>query len=352
MIHRPESGGPRVVGNRAGATASRAVTALRGPVASAVGRRLALSVPLLFVVTALLFVLISFVPGDPAEGILGPKALSTASPAQYALVDHELGVDKPLYERYWRWLTHAVHGDFGNSIQESTQGANVMHLIQQRLPTTLSLTLGALLVSLVLGVGLGIASAVWASGWLGRAVDALSVLGFVVPSYWLAAELIALLAIKERWFPATGYVPFSQSPGEWLRSLVLPVLALAALPIGVFAKYMRDGMLEALGSEHVRIARANGIPWRSIVFVNALKPASLQVATLAGLLVVGLMSSTVFVESVFGLPGLGQTIVNGVVQHDIPVVEGVTVFFTLIVIAANLAVDLVYGLLSPRVRAA
>ena len=323
---------------------------LRGPVASALARRLALSVPLLLLVSIVLFVLVSFVPGDPAEAILGPRALSTATPEQYELVNHQLGADRPIYERYWAWLVDAVQGDFGTSISQSTINQDVMQVISQRFPTTLSLVTGALLVSLVIGVALGVASAVW-GGRLGRAVDALSVVGFVVPGYLWAAWLIALLAVKVRWFPATGYVPFSEDPVEWLRSLALPVAALSALPIGIFAKYTRDGMLDALASEHVRMARANGIPWRAIVFRNALKPASLQVATLTGLLAVGLMSSAVFIETVFALPGLGSTVVQATIQHDIFVVQGVAVVITLIVIAVNIVIDVVYGLLSPKVRA-
>jgi peptide/nickel transport system permease protein len=331
-------------------TVGRMFGVFRGPVAVSVARRLALSVPLLFVVSILLFVLISFVPGDPAEGILGPRGLSSATPAQYDEVNRQLGAYDPVYERYWNWLTDAVHGDLGTSVQQNTLGQDVTQVIAQRFPTTLSLVLGALLISLVVGVCLGVASAVW-GGRLGRAVDAFSVVGFVVPGYLWAALLIVVFAVKVRWFPATGYVPFSESPVEWLRSLTLPVIALAALPIGMFAKYTRDGMLDALASEHVRMARANGVRWRSIVFVNALKPASLQVATLAGLIAVGLMSSAVFVETVFGLPGLGSTIVNGAIQHDVPVVQGIAVVFTLIVIVVNIAIDVIYGLLSPKVKA-
>jgi peptide/nickel transport system permease protein len=326
---------------------------LRGPVVSAVARRLAVSVPLLFVVSALMFVLVSTVPGDPTDAILGPPGLSNATPEQRVALAHELGFDQPLHDRYWNWLTAALHGDLGSSSSASglgTFGSPVSQIISQAYPTTLSLVLGALVISGVLGVALGIAAAVW-RGPLGRTVDAFSMVGFAVPSYWLASLLIVVFAVKLGWLPATDYVPFSQSPVDWLRSIVLPVIALSALPTGVFAKYMRDGMLDALASEHVRMAQANGIPWRKILFANALKPASLQVVTFSGLLVVGLLSSTVFVERVFGLGGLGSVVVNAAVNKDLPVVEGVAVFFTLIVIGINLVIDLVYGLLSPKVRA-
>jgi peptide/nickel transport system permease protein len=153
-----------------------------------------------------------------------------------------------------------------------------------------------------------------------------------------------------QWLPAIGYVSFTTSPAQWLRSIVLPVFALAIGPIGLFAKFTRQGMLEALSSEYVRSARANGISPRSIVFIHAFKTASLQVVTIAGLLTVGLLTGTVFVENVFSLPGLGSLLVDSSRAYDVPVVIAVSVVFTLIVIAVNIIVDLAYAVLSPKVR--
>jgi peptide/nickel transport system permease protein len=205
-------------------------------------------------------------------------------------------------------------------------------------------------VGATLGVLLGVVSAV-KRGALGRFVDVLSLGGWVLPSYWLAAELVALFAIKFQWFPAIGYVPLSQSPVGWLRSLALPVLALSLGAAGGFAKFTRDAMLDALGSEYVRMARANGVSQTSIIYRHAFKSASLQVVTLGGLLIVGLLVGTVFVETIFALPGLGSLMVNSVNNHDVPMVQGIAVFFTMIVIAVNLTVDLAYSVLSPKVRA-
>jgi peptide/nickel transport system permease protein len=306
-----------------------------------------LSLPLVLLVSVLLFVLLDLVPGDPTEAILGPRGLSGNSPEQYTALARQLGLDQPLYEQYWHWLTGAVHGDLGTSIISHQA---VTDSITQRFPTTLSLIVCTLIVSLLVGVSLGVASAV-AGGPIGRFVDAFSVGGFVLPSFWVAAELIILFAVKLHWFPATGYVPFTQSPGDWLRSLVLPVVALSLLPIGVFGKYARDGMLEALASEHVRMARASGVRARSIIWRNALKPASLLVVTNTGTMAVALLSGTVYVETVFALPGLGSLIVSATTSHDVTMVQGVAFFFTLIVIAINLTVDLLYTLLSPKVRA-
>jgi peptide/nickel transport system permease protein len=228
-------------------------------------------------------------------------------------------------------------------------GTPVTEAIVNRFPVTLSLALGALLVSLFFGVTLGVVSAV-RGGAFGRAVDALAMVGWVVPVFWLAAQLVVIFAVVLKWLPAIGYVPFAQSPADWFRSLVLPVVALAIGPIGGFAKFTREGMLDALSSEYVRMARANGVPGRSVILQHAFKTASIQVVTLAGLLTAGLLAGTVFVETVFALPGMGTLIVNGTRAQDITMVQGVAVFFTLIVVVIFLIVDVLYSVLSPKVR--
>jgi peptide/nickel transport system permease protein len=311
-----------------------------------IGRRIVVSIPLLFVVSVLVFVLMSLIPGNVAQTILGSPATSGLPPSAYQALVRQLGLDKPLPVQYWAWLTHALHGDLGVSLVTKQP---VSQAITQRFPVTLSLVVGSVLVALVAGVSLGIVSAVRGRA-AGKSVDAVSMVGWIVPVYWLAAELIIIFAVKVRWLPASGYVPFTQSPGDWLRSLILPVLALAVGAAGVFAKFTREAMLDAFSSEYVRMARANGISERTIVLRYSLKSASLQVVTLAGLWAVGLLIGTVFVEQVFALPGLGSLIVQGARNHDLTMVQGVAVFFTLIVIGVNLFVDLVYTVLSPKVR--
>ena len=307
-----------------------------------VWRRLVLAVPLLFVVSALSFFLLSLTPGDAATTILGTQG----TPEQYAQVRHQLGLDLPLYEQYWHWVKHAVGGDLGRSI---TGGDSVTTLIDQRLPVTLSLVIGALVVMLLVGVSLGVFSAV-RGGALGRLVDAFALVGFALPAFWVGAVLIAVFAVKLHWFPAVGYVPLTDSASLWLKSLVLPVIALSLFGVASVAKQMRESMLDVLASEHIRMAWANGIPARSIVFVYALKNAAIPVVTVLGLQIVGLLGGTVLVETVFALPGMGGLAVTASVQHDLPVVQGVAVYFTVIVVAVNLLIDLTYGWLNPRVR--
>jgi peptide/nickel transport system permease protein len=314
----------------------------RVPVLAVVVRRLVLSVPLLFVVSVLTFLLTSIVPGDAVHKILGDYA----PPEKYKILRHELGLDLPLYQQYWHWLSGAVQGDFGNSLITREP---VFNTLLTRLPITLSLVAGTLIVSLVFGVALGVASAV-RGGRLGRSVDAFAMAGWVLPGFWLAAQLVIVFAVNLRWFPATGYVPFAQSPGEWLRSIVLPVVALSLGAIGGLAKLTRGAMADALSSEYIRMARANGLPRRLIIMQHAFKTASMTVVTLGSLLIIGFLAGTVFAEQVFALPGLGSMIVDGTNQRDIPVVIGVSVFFTLIVVVINLLTDIVYSLINPKVR--
>jgi peptide/nickel transport system permease protein len=327
---------------------SFAAVVFGSPVLIAIVRRFLLSIPLLFVVSALVFLLMSLVPGNVTYTILGDPSTSHLPPSAYKALAHQLALDRPVYVQYWLWLQHALTGDLGISLVTKQP---ISQAIAQRFPVTLSLVIGSVVVGLVLGVALGIISAV-RGGALGKAVDALAIAGWVIPVYWLAAESVVIFAVNLRWLPATGYVPFAQSPSQWFKSLVLPVLALAIGAVGLFAKFTREAMLDALGSEYVRMARANGISRASIVLRHSLKTASLQIVTLAGLLTIGLLIGTVFVETVFALPGMGSLIVTGAQQKDLTMVQGVAVFFTLIVVLVNLLVDLAYSVLSPKVRVA
>jgi peptide/nickel transport system permease protein len=328
------------------ATLAQGLAVVRHPLVFAVVRRLLLSLPLIFVVTTLTFFLGSLIPGNITWVILGNPTTSHKPHSEYVALAHQLGVDRPLSAQYWTWLTHAVHGNLGYSLISQQP---VTEAITQRFPVTLSLIVGSVLVSVLVGVLLGVVSAV-RGGALGRVVDVVAMVGWVLPGFWLAAQLVVVLAIVFPVFPAIGYVPFAQSPGEWFRSLVLPVVALSIAAVGGFAKFTREAMMDALASEYVRMAEANGISYRSIIFRHAFKSASLQVVTQAGMFIIGLLIGTVFVEVVFALPGMGSLIVTGANEHDLPVVQGVAVFFTLITILVNLATDIAYTLLSPKVH--
>lgn len=302
------------------------------------------SVALLFVVTALTFVLVSFAPGDAARSILSSQS-STYTPEQYEAMRHTLGIDQPLPVQYGRWLDGLLHGSLGNDL---FSGQSVLDSVKDRIEPSLSVILGTVLVSGLLGTWLGIVSA-RRGGIAGRFVDVVSLLGLAIPNFWLAVLLVELLAVKLTLLPTGSYVPFLADPGGWLRSLILPVATLSAAGVAFVAKQTRDSMSEALAAEYVTMLRARGLSTRSIVYRHALRNAAIPVVTLLGLLLISLLSGAVVIESFFSIPGLGQQAVDASGSHNLPVITGVAFCFTVVVVIANLLVDLSYRWLNPRV---
>ena len=307
-------------------------------------RRIAVSVPLIVVVTGLTFVLESLVPGNTARAIIG----ASGSPAAYQRLRVELGLNNPLWYQYWQYLDQVLHGNLGTSV---FTGEPVSTLLNQRLGVTLSLVLLATALCGVVGVLLGVISAVRGGG-VGRAVDVLSLVGLALPGFWVAIILAAVFAVTLRIFPATGYVPPSDSVGRWLWALTLPVIALALAGVASVAKQTRDSMKDTLAREYIRTLRASGIGRRSIIWKHALRNGAIPVVTVLGLVFVSALSSTVFVEAVFVLPGLGSMAVTATSQHDIPVIEGIALYFTVLVVIVNVLLDIVYAMLNPKVRRA
>lgn len=308
-----------------------------------ISRWLLTSIPLLIGVSALTFLLASMVPGDAARSILGVGATQE----QYHELRAQLGLDQPLWQRYAEWLWQAVQGNLGRSIQSS--GAVSSELFG-RLGVTLSLVVGAVLLAALLGLSLGLVSAL-RGGLVGRLVDVISLLGLAIPAYWLGLVLVTVLAVKIPIFPATGYVPFTQSPIQWFQSLILPVATLGFVSAAPIAKQTRDGVLTELGKDYVAVLRARGISERRIVLKHVLRNAGTPVLSVLGIVTVGLFGGAVLVETVFVLPGLGSDVVNATAAHDIPVIQGVAVFFTVLVVIVNLLVEFGYTALNPKVRA-
>jgi peptide/nickel transport system permease protein len=307
-------------------------------------RRLVLSLPLVVIVSAITFALESFVPGDPARALLGVNA----TPEQYDALRRAMHLDEPLVQQFGLYLRGAVHGDLGHSI---FTGESVLRLIGERLPVTLALLIGATLVASAVGVLFGVYSAT--RGRISRrVVDVVSLLGNAIPNFWVGLVLATVFAVALGWFPATGYVPFAESGADWLASLVLPVTALAIGGVALIAKVTRDAMLSTLRMDYIRTLRASGVTPRSLVWKHALRNSGLTVATAIGLTMISFIPGTVLVENVFVLPGLGNAVVDATNQHDIPVVQGIALTFTVMVIVVNLLVDIVYGLLNPKVRSA
>ncbi|WP_433269111.1 ABC transporter permease [Actinosynnema sp. CS-041913] len=305
-----------------------------------VGGRLLWSVPLLVVLSALTFLLAWLTPGDAARVVLG----TNTDPAAYEQVRSQLGLDRPLPEQYGTWLSGAVRGDLGRSL---FTGESVSAIVDSRLAVSLSLLLLSALVIAVVGVALGMFGAL-RGGVAGRVLDGLSVVAMSVPTPWLGLVLVVVFAVNLAWFPVTGYVPAAQSPDGWALSLALPVVCLAVGGIAVIAKQVRGAVVEVLGRPYVRALRANGLPARRIIFRHVAKNAALPVVAVFGVVLIGLLGGSVVVEQLFALPGLGQLTVTAAAQHDLPVLQGVVLCFTVLVVIVNLLVDLVTGWLSPN----
>lgn len=312
-----------------------------------VARWLGSAVALLFVVTFLTFVLVALAPGDAAKSALSAgDGAPTYTHAQYEQMRHQLGLDEPLPVQYWHWLEGVAHGDFGTDL---FNGQPVADQLTARIGPSLSIIVGTVIVSALLGVSLGIFGA-RRGGRIGRIVDACSLIGFAAPSFWLALIFSDLLAVRWHVFPSIGYTSPGESVGGWLRSIVLPVATLSAGAVAFIAKQTRDAVAEVLAQEYIVMLRARGVSRRSIIYKHALRNAAIPVVTVLGLLLVSLLSGTVLVESVFGIPGLGQLAVTASGTHDLPVIVGVAFAFTVVVVIAGLLVDVSYRWLNPKVR--
>ncbi|MFO1159397.1 MAG: ABC transporter permease [Reyranellaceae bacterium] len=306
--------------------------------------RLLMSAPLLLVVTLVSFVLNSLSPNDLARTIIG----ADGTQEQYLELRRELGLDRPVVVQYAAWLGRALQGDLGTSYLTKQR---VTTMVLPRLGVTLSIVTGVMAVCVAAGLLLGVTSAL-RGGWVGRAIDVLSLTGLIFPSFVVALFFIIVFAVWLRLLPATGYVMFSQDPMGWLASLVLPVLSVSLLPIANIAKQTRDSMNDVLRRDFIRSLRACGVPERSVIWKHALRNAALPVVTVLGIVMIGAISGSVFVERVFVLPGLGSLAVSAAQTSDIVVLQGATLFFGLLAVAINLVVDLSYGWLDPRVRVA
>jgi peptide/nickel transport system permease protein len=305
-------------------------------------RRVVSGIVLVFVVSALMFVLMSATGSDPARNIVG----QTATQQQVAAKSAELGLDRPLLTRYGDWLSHAVRGDLGNSW---FGGDAVKTSLKDKLPVTLSIVIAGLLLSAIVSIVLGVAAAV-RRGWLDRAVQVLAVVGFAVPNFLVALLLALFVAVKWGLLPATGYTKFSESPGTWLKSIVLPALALAVGATAATAQQVRGSMIDVLRMDYIRTLRSRGLSERSLLYKHALRNAAPPALTVLSLQFIGLVGGALVVEKVFGLNGIGSQVTLAAGQGDLPVVMGVVLVMVLIVVIVNLVMDVLYGWLNPKVR--
>ena len=306
------------------------------------GRILALA-PVLLVVAIVVFLLIHLTPGDPARVLLGQDA----TPEQVQNLRHEMGLDRPLPVQFVLWFGRALHGDLGLSF---FQRIPVTADILLHASPTVTLSLMAITVSLLIGIPAGVISAVYRNSWLDQGSLALAMLGAAVPSFWLGLSLIVIFAVNLGWLPSSGYRAPAEGIGLSLHYLILPALALGLPNSSLIIRFTRSSLLDVIGNDYIRTARAKGVSERAVIFHHALRNALVPILTVVGITFAALMGGAVVTETVFSLPGIGQLVVASVLRRDYPVIQGVILMVATVYVLINLAVDLMYFLVDPRVK--
>src|SRR5216683_7123164 len=302
---------------------------------------------LLVIISLLTFVLMRGLLGDPVLLILGPDA--SVDQATVQRLRHELLLDQPVYVQYLDWLRRAAVADFGRSLRTPI---SVHDALIGRLPVTIELSIEALMVALLLAVPIGVQAALRPGSRLDVALSGLSVTTLSLPNFLLGILLIFVFAIRLHWLPSAGYVPLPQDPVAHLRFMVLPVITLAAAYTGNFARFARSLMLDVLSEDYVRTARAKGLPNWLVLRRHAARNALIPLVTVVGVELAGLFGGAVITETVFSLPGVGLLLTDSVLGKDLPTVQAIVLFLTVAVVVTSFVVDLVYGVLDPRVTVA
>jgi peptide/nickel transport system permease protein len=295
------------------------------------------------IVGVFVFLLLHLSPGDPAAIIAGDNA----SPEQIAGIRRRLGLEDPLPVQFWRWSAAVLSGDLGISIFSNEP---VMKLIGQRIEPTLSLALTTLIVAVTLAVTFGVLAAWRAGSWIDRSLMIVSVAGFSVPVFVVGYLLIYVFAIWLRWLPVQGYAPIGEGFGPWIERLVLPSIALGLAYVALIARITRTAMLDVLAEDYIRTAKAKGVATRPMLLKHALKNAGVPIVTVIGIGVALLIGGVVITETVFNIPGVGRLVVDAISKRDYPIIQGVILLFSGVYVLVNLAVDLAYTVLDPRIR--
>ncbi len=306
-------------------------------------KRLLAMIPVLFLVSLIVFFLIRLIPGDPAVAMLGEEA----TPQMIASLRQEFGLDQPIPVQYAIWLSHVLRGDLGNSTRAHLP---VLQAIVERLPATVELTILSLLISLSIAIPVGIISATRRGSRADLISTTLSLLGVSMPNFFLAILLIFIFSLNLRLLPPIGYTPITQDLTANLRGMILPAIALSAGATAIVARLTRSGLLEVLNLDYIRTARSKGLDEKRVINRHALKNAMIPVVTIVGLQVGALLSGAVITESIFVLPGVGKLAVDAIFSRDFAVIQGVVLFFSLVFLAANLVVDVLYAFLDPRIH--
>ncbi|MFO7546423.1 MAG: ABC transporter permease [Trueperaceae bacterium] len=307
-------------------------------------RRLLEIVPVLLVVTVVVFTILHLTPGDPARVMLGDMA----SEADVLRLREALGLERPIYVQYATFLGSLLRGDLGQSL---ALDRSVFRALLERAEPTIALTLMSLLVAVAFGVVTGVISAVYHNRATDQVISTLALVGVSIPNFWLGLLLILVFAVRLGWFPAAGYPPIAEEGlVQSLRYLILPSLALGLSQASIISRITRSTMLDIFRQDFVRTAVAKGVGQRLVVLRHVLVNALVPIITVIGLVLAALLSGAVVIETVFAIPGLGRLVISSIARRDYPVIQGVVLLTALVYVLVNLVVDLLYTVVDPRVR--
>ncbi|MFM9921832.1 ABC transporter permease [Variovorax sp. H27-G14] len=306
-------------------------------------RRILSTVPVLVIVALIVFLMLRLAPGDPAAAIVGDSGTSE----NIARVREQLGLNQSLPVQFFHWSTQLLQGNLGESY---FMKKTVAELIGQRIEATVSLAAVTLVVTILIAVPLGVIAAWRHGGWLDRMLMGFSVMGFSIPAFVIGYVLIWIFALHLQWLPVQGYARLSQGPLPWLKHLILPSITLSVIYVALIARVTRAAVAEAMTEDYIRTARAKGISETRLLMRHALANAAIPIVTVIGIGIALLIGGVVVTETVFAIPGLGQLTVDAVLSRDFPLIQGITLFFSVIYVLINLLIDVSYLVFDPRIR--
>jgi len=306
-------------------------------------RRILYLIPVMLIVVTFVFFMVHLIPGDPAAVMAGDEA--TDEDVEY--IRHLMGLDRPIYEQYGRYVLRVLKGDLGKSLFLERP---VTSIIVERLEPTVLLTFFSLIVALIIGIPAGVIAGVFPNTWSDKTTMVVAMLGISMPSFWLGLNLIYFFSLKVKLFPPGGYVSMSSSPVKCIYYMLLPSISLGFASAALKARILRSCMIEVMTEDYIRTARAKGLTERVVIYIHALRNAMVPIMTVIGISVALHLGGSVVTETVFNLPGVGRLVVTSILRRDYPVIQGVVLFTAAIYVCVNLLVDLLYCLIDPRIR--
>ncbi|MEH7383479.1 ABC transporter permease [Bacillus sp. JJ1533] len=306
-------------------------------------RRFISIIPVMFIVSVIVFLIVHLTPGNPAYLILGEDS----SPEAVAQLEEQMGLNKPMALQFVDWIKNILMGDLGQSIYSSEP---VTDVIKDRIGPTFSLMITSMTIALIIAIPTAI-FVVWRRNtFLDPLFTSFSLVGTSIPEFWFALLLVLGLGVAVPIFPVAGYVPIAEGFVDWIYHLVLPAFVLAAVEIGLIARMLRDGMLESVNQDYTKTARAKGVREGIVLMKHVFSNALIPTTTVIGVTIAGLLGGTVIIETMFTIPGIGQLLIDSIYRRDYPVIQGVVLFIAVVYVIVNLLIDLLYAFLDPRIR--